>query len=86
MGRIPAKSCLLTFFFTGAIKPSFQQSGNLPVEVISLKSTDKGSERMSAKTLISAIGMSSGQVLHFLMFLIFCLNIWGQNNREIGWV
>ena len=70
MGRTPEKSCLLPFFFTGVIKPIFQQSGNLLVEVISLKSTEKGSERMSTKALISTIGMSSGQVRHFLMFLI----------------
>jgi hypothetical protein len=57
---------------TGVIKPNFQQFGrNLPVEVISLKSKDKGSERWSAKALISTIGMSSGQVLYFFMFLIF---------------
>ena len=41
MGRAPKKCCSLPFFFTGEIKPNFQQSGDLPVEVISLKSTDK---------------------------------------------
>ena len=56
MGRTPAKSCSLTFFFTEVIKPNSQQSGDLPVELISLKSTDKDFERMSAKALIRTIG------------------------------
>ena len=65
MGRTTSKSCLLLFFFMGVIKPSFQQFGNLPVEVVSLKSKDKGSVRLSAKALISTIRMSSGQVHYF---------------------
>jgi hypothetical protein len=67
MGRTPSKSYFLPFFFTGVIKLNLQQFGNLPVDVISLKSKDKGAERLSAMALISTIGMSSGQLLHFLI-------------------
>ena len=36
MGRAPVKSCLVPIFFMGVLKPNFQQSVNLPVEIVSL--------------------------------------------------
>ena len=60
MGRTPSKSCSLPFF-AEVIKPNFQKFGNLPVQVISLKSKDKGSERLSAKA-DNSIRMTSGHV------------------------
>ena len=66
----------------GVIKPSFQQLRNLPDFVIWLKISDKGPAIVSEKASIKSIGISNGQVLDFLSFLILFIisegKIWGK--------
>ena len=84
MDKTSSKSFFLPYFFTGVIKSKFQQFGNLPLETISLKSKDEGSEWLLVKALISTIGMSNRQVVHFLVFLIFFSTSEGKITVKLG--
>jgi hypothetical protein len=60
------KFLLVTVLLYRCNKIQVPTIGNLPAEIISLKSKGERFERLSTKALISPITIPSGEVLHFL--------------------